>query len=98
MTQRPVTARRVTMTDGAMRLLAALVLEDGRRWGEAAHPFQRDDACAVLDLSGPRRHYLTRPRGGSKTSDCAGVSIAMLLEQAPPGSRAYAFAADQDQS
>jgi phage terminase large subunit-like protein len=85
------------MTD-AMALLSALVLEDGRRWGEAAQPFQRADASAVLDLSGPRRHYLTRPRGGSKTTDLGGLGAAVLLEQAPPGSRSFAFAADRDQS
>jgi phage terminase large subunit-like protein len=90
--------RLIMTTDSAMRLLAALVLEDGRRWGEAARPFQVEDARAVLDLSGPRRHYLTRPRGGSKTTDLAGIGAAVLLEQAPPGSRSYAFAADRDQA
>jgi phage terminase large subunit-like protein len=82
----------------ALALLSSLVLEDGRRWGAAAQPFQVDDARAVLDLSGSRRHYLTRPRGGSKTTDLAGIGIAVLLEQAPGGSRSYAFAADRDQA
>jgi phage terminase large subunit-like protein len=82
----------------ALALLHAFVLEDGRRWGEAAQPFQRDDASAVLDLSGPRRHFHTRPRGGSKTTDLAGIGAAALLEQAPTGSRSYAFAADRDQA
>jgi hypothetical protein len=81
-----------------MRLLAALVLEDGRRWGEAARPFQVADARAVLDLSGPRRHFMTRPRGGSKTTDLAGIAAAVLLEQAPASARSYAFAADRDQA
>jgi phage terminase large subunit-like protein len=82
----------------ALHLLMSLVLEDGRRWGEAARPFQRSDAAAVLDLSGPRRHFHTRPRGGSKTTDLAGIGAAVLLEQAPAGSRSYAFAADRDQA
>ena len=82
----------------AMHLLATLVLEDGRRWGEAAQPFQREDARAVLDLSGPRRHFLTRPRGGSKQTDLAGIGAAVLLEQALAGSRGCAFAADRDQA
>jgi phage terminase large subunit-like protein len=86
------------MTDHALALLNALMLESGHRWGEAARPFQREDARAVLDVSGPRRHYLTRPRGGSKTTDLAGIGAAVLLEQAPPGSRSYAFAADRDQA
>jgi phage terminase large subunit-like protein len=82
----------------ALALLSSLVLESGARWGEVARPFQVEDARAVLDLSGPRRHYLTRPRGGSKTTDLAGIGAAVLLEQAPAGSRSYAFAADLAQS
>lgn len=83
---------------GALELLAALVLEDGRRWGEAAEPFQWADARAILEPEADRRyHYLTRPRGASKTADLAGVNIAALLEQAPRGARCYALAADRDQ-
>jgi hypothetical protein len=82
----------------AMELLGALRLESGQRWAQVAEPFQVEDARAVLDLAGPRRHYLTRPRGASKTSDLAAVSIAMLTTQAPEGSRSYAFAADRDQA
>jgi len=81
----------------AVDLLAGLVLEDERRWGEAAEPWQWDDARSILDPSGPRRHYLTRPRGASKTGDLGGVAIAVLLDQAPPTSRSYGFAADKDQ-
>jgi phage terminase large subunit-like protein len=92
-----VSAGWLPVTD-AMHLLATLVLEDGRRWGEAAAPFQHEDAAAVLDLSGPRRHFHTRPRGGSKTTDLAGTGAVVLLEQAPPGSRSYAFPADRDQA
>ena len=81
----------------ALETLSALRLEDGRRWGSVAEPWQVEDAKAILDTTGPRRHFLTRPRGASKTGDLAGVSIALMLE-APPSSRSYAFAADRDQA
>lgn len=73
------------------------MLENGHRWGSVAEPWQVEDAVAILDTTGPRRHFLTRPRGASKTSDLAGVSIALMLE-APPSSRSYAFAGDRDQA
>ncbi|HEV2809764.1 MAG TPA: hypothetical protein VGV93_05115 [Acidimicrobiales bacterium] len=62
----------------ALDVLAGLVLEDGRRWGEAAEPWQWTDAQAVLDPGheDPRSHFLTRPRGRSKTSDLGGVATA----------------------
>ncbi len=86
------------MPDGALGIVGGLVLEDGRRWGEAAFPWQSADARAVLDLVGPRRHFWTRPRGASKTTDAAGVAVAALLGQAPPAARGYVFAADRDQA
>lgn len=79
-------------------LLAGLVLDDGRRWGEVAAGWQRDDAVAVLDVDGPRLHFQTRPRGGSKTTDLAAVSTVALLTQAPARSRSYAYAADREQA
>lgn len=82
----------------AYDLMAALVLDDGRRWGEAALDFQKTDAAAVLDLDGPRRHYWTRPRGASKTTDLAGVGVAALLDQLPANARGYVYAADKEQS
>src|SRR5438552_2882493 len=83
----------------ALALLASLVLEDGRRWGEAAQAWQWNDAAAILDTGeqSPPYFYLTRPRGGSKTSDLAGMTIAVMLTQAPLGARLYALAADRDQ-
>jgi hypothetical protein len=86
------------VSSSALNVLAGLVLEDGRRWGEAASPWQWEDARAVLDLDGPRRHFLTRPRGGSKTTDLSGIAIAALLEQLPRLSESQAFAADRDQA
>ena len=76
-------------------LVARLVLENGMRWGEVAADWQRDDVTAILDRTGPRRHFLTRPRGGSKTSDLGAVLIAALIDQAPAASRSYAFAVDR---
>jgi len=87
------------MTPAALDLLNGLVLEDGRRWGEVAAPFQVDDATAVLDVAGSTRlHFLTRPRGASKTTDLAGVALVAMLEQLPSGSLAIAVAADRDQA
>ena len=85
---------------GAYELLAGLVIEDGRSWAEASTEWQRDDAQAVLDLSddAPRLHYLTRPRGGSKTTDIAGVLVAGLIDQFPARAQGYAFAVDGDQA
>jgi hypothetical protein len=87
-----------TTESAALDLMYALVLEDGRRWGEAAAGFQRADAAAVLDASSPTPyHYLTRSRGGSKTADLAGMAIAAMLAQLPRGARLYGLAADRDQ-
>jgi hypothetical protein len=84
--------------DTALDLLAGLVLDDARRWGEAAVPFQWQDARAVLDPESPTPyHFLTRARGGSKTGDLAGMAIAAMLTQLPEASRAYGVAADRDQ-
>jgi len=84
----------------AMLLLAGLVLEGGRRWGEVATDWQWEDARAILEPADgePLLHFLTRPRSGSKTSDLAGMAAAALIEQVPPGGRAYAVASDRDQA
>lgn len=77
-------------------VLAALALEDGRPWIEAATDRQLADALAVLEGPVPY-HYVTRPRGGSKTTDAAACGLAWLLT-APPGARGYWAAADRDQA
>lgn len=82
----------------ALELLAALPLEDGSRWGERAHPFQISDARAVLNPVGPRRHYLLRGRGMSKTSDVAAIVLVLLLTDAPAGSSSHVYAADEEQA
>jgi hypothetical protein len=80
----------------ALAVLAGLRLDDGRRWGDAALSWQWDDARAILDGT-PSYHFLTRPRGGSKTGDLGGVAVAVLLEQAPARARCFGLAADRDQ-
>jgi hypothetical protein len=81
-----------------LALLASLVHEDGRRWGEVATAFQWADAEAIVAEVGPHYHYLTRPRGGSKTGDLAAVGLVLLAEVMPAGSSSYAVAADADQA
>jgi phage terminase large subunit-like protein len=82
----------------ALAVMAMLVIEDGRRWGDAATPAQRLDAEAVLDPDLPTPyHFETRSRGFAKTDDAAGLSMAIMLTQAAPGSRLYWLAADKDQ-
>jgi hypothetical protein len=84
----------------ALDLLASLVLEDGRRWGEVATEWQWADAKAVLEPGrrDPRLHMLTRPRGASKTVDSAAFAGVALMEQIPPQGRIYAVASDKDQA
>jgi phage terminase large subunit-like protein len=84
----------------AMRLLGGLVLEDGRRWVEAAAPFQLEDAAAVLepDAGAARLHWLGRSKGSSKSTDLAGMSLAWLVEQAQPLDTGYVAASDAEQA
>ncbi|HTL42443.1 MAG TPA: hypothetical protein VL294_13310 [Pseudolysinimonas sp.] len=85
-----------------LALLAGLVLDDeGTAWGDVAEPFQREDAAAIITgirPADPRMHFLTRPRGGSKTTDLAAVLLVVLLTQAPRRSTSHAYARDQDQA
>ena len=88
-----------TSADRAMRLLESLVVaEDGTRWGERATPVQRQDAEALLDLDGPRRHWIGRSRGYSKTDDLGAATVAAMLEQLHTGHEAIGIAADRDQA
>lgn len=83
----------------ALDFLSALVLENGRRFGEQATPCQWADARAVLDPeSRTPLHYLTRSRGYSKTTDLAAFLLAAMLTQLPPTSRCYAYAVDESQA
>ena len=84
------------MSDAALDLMFGLVLETGKRFGEVATDFQRADAEAVLGNVCPN-HFLTRPRGDSKTGDLAAMNIAVALTQAPARARMYSLAADEKQ-
>lgn len=79
----------------ARDILSLLRLDDGRKWIEAALPFQLEDAIAILEGSVPYC-FLTRSRGSSKTTDLAAVMLALLLT-AQDRFRAYWLASDGDQ-
>ncbi len=80
----------------AFTIMSGLTLEDGRRWADVATPLQLTDARQAIAGERPF-HYWTRARGAAKTSDSAGVALALLLTS-PPGARLYLAAADQDQA
>lgn len=82
----------------ALGLLSSFVMPDGRTFGEAALDRQVDDARAVLDLTGPRRHWLGRGRGGSKSTDGSALALAAMATQAPVGANLYIGANDRDQA
>lgn len=84
----------------ATELLGGLVLDDGRRWGEAATTWQVGDAAALLDTAPgvPALHWWGRPRGASKTTDGAACAVAALVEQFPESGRGYCFAVDAGQA
>ena len=79
-------------------MMYALVLESGRRWGEIAADFQREDAAAIFSPDRPNLHFYTRPRGASKTTDLAGVALAWLATEAPPRARGVVVASNADQA
>ncbi len=87
----------MTQLDDALDLLAGLTDQLGR-WWDSATPVQHADATALLSLDGPRRHWLGRAKGYSKTRDAAGVSTVVLLTQMAPGERGYVAAADAEQA
>jgi hypothetical protein len=60
-------------------LYGAVVDDRGRWWGEIATDRQREDAEALLDPTGLRFHFQTRPRGGSKTTDLAAALAVSLI-------------------
>jgi len=77
--------------------LAGLLQPNGRLWGEQAEDFQWADAAAFLGNDGPRYHYLSRPRGGAKSSDLAAFAL-VAMGSLPDDSRGYAVAADREQA
>jgi len=88
----------MTANADALALLSGLILEDGKRWGDIAEPFQWDAVRAILDPAERPNRWESRPRGGSKTTDAAAWLIALLVAVLRPGSECYAYAADLDQA
>jgi hypothetical protein len=74
----------------------AILLEDGRPFGEVIEPWQQED-FAALDSPGVRHAYLERPRGHSKTGDLGTEAVTELV-LGPPGSSLFCAAADEDQA
>jgi Phage Terminase len=73
----------------------AIILEDGRPFGEAMDDWQEADFRA-LDSGRYRHAYWERPRGHGKTFDVGTEALAELV-LGQPGGRLYAAAADADQ-
>ncbi|MEM0142441.1 MAG: terminase large subunit [Candidatus Parvarchaeum sp.] len=88
------------MSEDALDLLYALRLPDDTLWGEVATPFQKEDAAAILlnKRPDPTWHFLTRPRGGSKTTDLAAIALAWLAIDAPPLANGHVVAAKAEQA
>jgi hypothetical protein len=86
------------MSEAALGVMYGLVLEDGKRWGEIAIQQQIEDIEAIFNDDGPNKHFYTRPRGGSKTTDVAGAAISWLAADAPPRSRGYVVASNGEQA
>jgi hypothetical protein len=89
------------MSESALSLLHGLICEDEvTTWGEQAARFQLDDAAAICadPSAGPRRHFLVRPRGASKTTDIAAIGLSLLVSSAPKRSRSYVYAVDESQA
>src|SRR2546425_579345 len=74
----------------------AILLEDGRPFGEVMERWQEDDFDA-LDSGQYRHAYLERPRGHSKTGDLATEATVELM-LGPSGQQLFTTAADEDQA
>ncbi|MGH9120470.1 MAG: terminase large subunit domain-containing protein, partial [Acidimicrobiales bacterium] len=84
--------------NAALDLLAGMVLEDGRRWGDAATIWQWAFARNMLDPAAPPFRWESRPRGGSKTTDVAAIVLAAMVVGMPAGAACDCYAADRDQA
>jgi hypothetical protein len=84
----------------SLDLMHALTLDTGERWGAVATPVQRANAQAVLEPGprGPRLHWYEAPKGYSKSTDTAGLSLAWLVADAPELAEGYVIAGDLDQA
>ena len=75
-------------------VVAVLVQEDGRRWGDAATDAQISDMRAFAEDPRPY-HFATRARGYSKTRDLAGLCLGMMVVD--PAALIDWLAADKEQ-
>jgi hypothetical protein len=83
----------------ALDILALMTLETGERWGSTAADYQWRHARAILDPdSEVRQWWIELPRGARKTTDLAGLMLAILYVQAPPMARLYVGASDEEQA
>ncbi|MHB8467822.1 MAG: terminase large subunit domain-containing protein [Acidimicrobiales bacterium] len=83
----------------AIDMLGGFTMDNGKPWAAVAADFQWDDARAFLDEDAEQKcHINTRPKGGSKSTDAAGVGLAWLICQAPPTTVGYLVAADEEQA
>lgn len=64
----------------AMDLLDGLRLDTGDRWGQLAVGWQRENARAVLSAGrdDPRLFWHELPKGASKSTDAAAMSIVVV--------------------
>ena len=87
------------MSEAALDLMWALRIENGKMWGECAQPFQKIDAEQILlnKRPDPTWHFITRPRGGSKSTDTAAMAISWLAVDAPPLANGHIVAASTEQ-
>ncbi len=79
-------------------IMYALVLEDGKMWGEVAADFQVADVEAIFSPERPNWHFLTRGRGGSKSSDIAGLCLSWLYADSRTRARGYVVASNVEQA
>jgi hypothetical protein len=84
--------------DAALAVLLSLVRENGARVGESITTDQLADAREVLDPTTEPYAWLERARGYSKTSDLAGMALALMVTEAPRRARLYGFGADREQA
>lgn len=86
------------MSERALDLMWALRLESGQTWGELATEVQIADAEAIHSPERPNLHFITRPRGGSKTTDIAALALSWLAIDAPPLANGHVVASNTEQA
>lgn len=88
----------MTANSDAMALMGGLVLETGQLWGNVAEPWQWKLAEWAFDPKSQPNRWESRPRGGSKSTDTAGLLMVSMLTTLPAGSQLDGYAVDRDQA